>query len=214
MLIVMRSRASPTSNGSSATCRRNRSAVWAVLAGSVSAKGGCEFLAAYPANNVGAPNHRAAAIGDSAQHLVPDGMAVPVVDPLEIVGVDHHHGKRQLVIKRALEFAFEGREELAAVQDFRQIVDGCENLELLRCRYEVRHIGESQHPPAIREDLADELEDAAVPEPEMLRQLSAGSYQGHAIGDVLVHGRFRNVPEGYLPGVVQYVGIVKGFTRR
>jgi hypothetical protein len=38
-----------------------------------------------------------AAIGESEQHLIPDLMAVPVVDRLEVVRIEHQNGKRQII---------------------------------------------------------------------------------------------------------------------
>ena len=53
-----------------------------------------EFLAAVPADHVGRAQVRGDRLGDAPQHDVADGVAVRVVDRLEMVDVDERHRQR------------------------------------------------------------------------------------------------------------------------
>ena len=60
-----------------------------------------EFLASDPADAVAPPCRFAQHVGDFAQHMITGGVAVGVVDVLEMVDVDHHHGERLVGAQRA-----------------------------------------------------------------------------------------------------------------
>src|SRR5260370_28159469 len=88
-----------------------------------------------------------------AEHFVPGGMTVLIVDPLEVVGVNHHHRKRPLVAERAAELALERGEELTAVQELRRVIYPCENPPLRLQLHKVRHMLIRPHSPPLRNDL-------------------------------------------------------------
>ena len=53
-----------------------------------------ELLAAGPAHVVALAHRRPELVGELGQHLVSDGVPVDVVDPLEVVEVEHHERHR------------------------------------------------------------------------------------------------------------------------
>ena len=52
---------------------------------------GCKFLAAKPADHVTLAHRRLDTFGECAQRRIPDSMAKTIVDPLEIIEVEHQH---------------------------------------------------------------------------------------------------------------------------
>ena len=90
-----------------------------------------EFFAAVAADDVRLPCQVLEQLGDVPQHLVADAMPVPVVDPLEVVDVDHDAGERVVVALRAAPLGFERGEEAAAVHAAGQRVGRRQRLELL-----------------------------------------------------------------------------------
>ena len=62
-----------------------------------------ELLAAEPADDVLRPDDRAQRLGEEAEQLVADGVAVDVVDVLEVVDVEHQHGERHVRAARLLQ---------------------------------------------------------------------------------------------------------------
>ena len=62
-----------------------------------------EFLTAEPANVVVGADGRAQRVGEQLEYLVADTVTVHVVDPLEVVDVEHEHGDRVVGPARVLE---------------------------------------------------------------------------------------------------------------
>ena len=89
-----------------------------------------ELLAAVAADHVARPQVRAERLGDAAQHDVAGGVAVGVVDGLEVVDVDERDRQRALVAAGALDLGEQGGQQRAAVRDAGQAVDGREVLGL------------------------------------------------------------------------------------
>ena len=83
-----------------------------------------EFLAAVAADEVARPEVLGDGLGDPAQDDVAGGVAVRVVDRLEVVDVDEGDAQRSLVARRPLDFGEQGGEERLAVGDAGQPVDG------------------------------------------------------------------------------------------
>ena len=83
-----------------------------------------EFLAAVPADQVAGPQVRRDRLGDAAQDDVAGGVAVGVVDGLEVVDIDERDRQRALVARRALDFGEQVGEQGLAVDDAGQAVDG------------------------------------------------------------------------------------------
>src|SRR6516225_2244146 len=63
------------------------------------------------------------AVGDFLQHVVAGRVATLVVDPLEVVDVDHHDGNRLIRRAAACDQSRHMRLEVAAVEGARQRVD-------------------------------------------------------------------------------------------
>ena len=83
-----------------------------------------EFLAAVAADQVAGAEVLGDRLGDAAQDDVARGVAVRVVDGLEVVDVDERDAQRPLVAGRALDLGEERGEERLAVGDAGQAVDG------------------------------------------------------------------------------------------
>ena len=83
-----------------------------------------EFLAAVAADEVARAKVLGDRLGDPAQDDVAGGVAVGVVDRLEVVDVDEGDAQRALVARRALDLGEQGGEERLAVGDAGQPVDG------------------------------------------------------------------------------------------
>ena len=61
-------------------------------------------------------------IGQRPQNLIADGMAVSVVDPLEVVDIEHQRRKGPPETQSAFEFTFTQLEKSAPVEQSRQFV--------------------------------------------------------------------------------------------
>ena len=90
-----------------------------------------ELLAAEPADHVLRPDDRAQALGEEAQQLVADGVAVHVVDVLEVVDVEHEHRERPMRAARLLQRLQQPLVEDAVVEEARQRVGAGLMLEAL-----------------------------------------------------------------------------------
>ena len=82
-----------------------------------------EFLAAIPADEVARAQVLDDRLGDAAQDDVAGGVAVRVVDGLEVVDVDEGDAQRPLVARCALDLGEQGGEEGLAIDDAGQAVD-------------------------------------------------------------------------------------------
>lgn len=74
-----------------------------------------EFFAAVASDQVAGTQGGAAVVGEGAEHLVACGVAIDVVDLLEVVDVHHDGGKRVVGAECMVEFAVGEFEEVAAV---------------------------------------------------------------------------------------------------
>ena len=74
-----------------------------------------ELLAADPADDVGGADGRPQVVGEVREHLVADRVPVDVVDLLEVVDVDHHHGDVLVRARGVRELAAEPLVEVAVV---------------------------------------------------------------------------------------------------
>ena len=83
-----------------------------------------EFLAAVAADHVGRPQVLGDRLGHAAQDDVADGVAVGVVDGLEVVDVDEGDRQRPAVARRALDLGEEARQQRLPVGDAGEPVDG------------------------------------------------------------------------------------------
>ncbi len=83
-----------------------------------------EFLAAVAADQVAGAEVLGDRLGDVAQDDVARGVAVRVVDHLEVVDVDERDAQRSLVARGALDFGEEVGEQSLAIGDAGQPVDG------------------------------------------------------------------------------------------
>ena len=90
-----------------------------------------ELLAAEPADHVLRPDDRAQALGEEAQQLVADGVAVDVVDVLEVVDVQHEHRQRPVRAARLLQRLQQPLVEDAVVEEARERVGAGLMLEAL-----------------------------------------------------------------------------------
>ena len=90
-----------------------------------------ELLAAEPADHVVRPDDRAQALGEEAQQLVADGVAVHVVDVLEVVDVQHEHRQRRVRAARLLQRLQQPLVEDAVVEEAGERVGACLMLETL-----------------------------------------------------------------------------------
>ncbi len=82
-----------------------------------------EFLAAIAADHVARPQVGPDGLGDAAQDDVARGVAVGVVDGLEVVDVDEGDRQRALVASGALDLGEEGAQQGAPIDDAGQAVD-------------------------------------------------------------------------------------------
>ena len=85
-----------------------------------------EFLAAEPADEIGAAHDAAHALGEMLQHLVAGVMAVGVVDRFEMVDVEHHQRQRAALMRGLVEQSGEMRLEIAPIVEAGQRIDGGE----------------------------------------------------------------------------------------
>ena len=83
-----------------------------------------EFLAAVAADQVAGAEVFGDGLGDAAQDRVAGGVAIRVVDRLEVVDVDERDAQRSPVAGRALDLGEQVGEERLAVGDAGQAVDG------------------------------------------------------------------------------------------
>jgi hypothetical protein len=90
-----------------------------------------EFLAAITADNVRRPHAGSKRLGDAAQHVVSAGMAVGVVDGLEMVNVEHDGAERLVVAFGPGEGGGELLVKRAAVEAASKAVTGGQALQLL-----------------------------------------------------------------------------------
>src|SRR5450759_1325244 len=81
-----------------------------------------EFVAAVTAAKVAAPQDLAEALPDRGQDFVAAQVAVPVVDALELVDVEHHDRQRGFAAARARDLHFERVQTVRAVETSRQRV--------------------------------------------------------------------------------------------
>ena len=75
-----------------------------------------ELLATEPADDVVRADAGAQRLGQRAQHLVADAVAVHVVDPLEVVDVEHEHRDRAVRPARDLQRVQQPLVEAAVVE--------------------------------------------------------------------------------------------------
>ena len=83
-----------------------------------------EFLAAVASDQVAGAEVFGDGLGDAAQDRVTCGVAIRVVDRLEVVDVDERDAERSSVAGRALDFGEQIGEERLAICDAGQTVDG------------------------------------------------------------------------------------------
>ncbi|MNE67137.1 hypothetical protein D3C80_1627280 [compost metagenome] len=76
-----------------------------------------EFLTTQPTEHVGAPQPVVDALAQAAQHMIAHCMAELIVDPLEMVDVQHDDGQVLLVAMGTLQFRLEPLLEIASVVD-------------------------------------------------------------------------------------------------
>ena len=81
-----------------------------------------ELLAAEPADHVFRPHDRAQGLGEEPEQLVADGVAVDVVDVLEVVDVEHQHRERPVRAARLLQRLQQPLVEDAVVEEPRKRV--------------------------------------------------------------------------------------------
>ncbi len=81
-----------------------------------------ELLAAITSRDINPACVLADAIGQRPQNLIADGMAVSVVDPFEVVDIEHQHRKGPPKTQCAFEFTFTELEKSAPVEQGRQFV--------------------------------------------------------------------------------------------
>ena len=173
-----------------------------------------EFLASHAAEDVALSHAAAEPLGHDAQHAVADRMAVPIVDQLEIVGIDHHHRQRPVVAQRPGKLAIQRQQKLASVRKLREIVDRRQFAQLVGRVHQFRDVGISQHASAVRQGDALELQRAAVGQPQLHRRLAAGANLGDALADIVVHCRGRDFQDAGLLAVRHEVGKIVGRTGR
>ncbi len=89
-----------------------------------------ELLAAVPADGVDRANVVPQDGGHVPQHLVTDGVAVGVVDPLEVIDVEHRDAQRPLVAIRAVDLAREEAKHGHPVQEACLGVGGRQGLDV------------------------------------------------------------------------------------
>ncbi|MNH37843.1 hypothetical protein D3C79_988000 [compost metagenome] len=63
-----------------------------------------ELFTAKPAEYVRTPQTLADTLAEAAQHMIPHGMTVLVVDPLEMVDVEHDHCQFLIITLGAVQF--------------------------------------------------------------------------------------------------------------
>src|SRR5205823_12308859 len=90
-----------------------------------------ELLTAVPADHVRPAQRTGQAAGDLADHRVADQVAVGVVDPLEVVDVDHDRGDRLGGAGGSAQVPPTDLEEVATVEQAGQRVPVGEILDLL-----------------------------------------------------------------------------------
>jgi hypothetical protein len=88
-----------------------------------------ELLAPAPHQDVHAPGRRAHALDEGAQHVVPHGVPVRVVDVLEVIEIHPEQAEGRLRSPRALELLDEARRQVSPVEGERQVVGDREPLE-------------------------------------------------------------------------------------
>jgi hypothetical protein len=104
--------AGPKSNSVSIVVRRGASGRRRLVR---AAHDHAELLASETADDVAAAHHRAHRLGELAQHLVADAVAVDVVDALEVVDVEHQHRDRVVRPARAGQLGAQALVDVAVV---------------------------------------------------------------------------------------------------
>ena len=105
------------------TSRRSFSASDAAASTSVSGRTIRNSSPPYRPDHVDGPQVGPQDVGDLAEHQVARGVAVRVVESLEVIDVDHHDGQLVAVAGRPRDFLLELGEDGLAVEDAGQVID-------------------------------------------------------------------------------------------
>ena len=123
MLTVIGNFSPSTTGAQSRICCRSRSAncvaAGSVVSGSSSANSSPPMRADHVGVALGGETDR----GQRLQHAIARGVAVSVVDVLEVVDVHHHHGQRPHVALAARQFRLRQRFEVAPIVKAGQPID-------------------------------------------------------------------------------------------
>lgn len=109
-----------------------------------------EFLAAQTRHEIVRPQGAPADVGDPAQDQIAGGMAVAIVDLFEMIEIEQQQGHPLVVATGALQQSAAAVEELPAVGELGELVDGGEPAEVAFDLLEVGDLGLQQHGVAIR----------------------------------------------------------------
>ncbi len=115
---------------------------------------------------------------------------------------------------RPAELVLQRVQEVAPVQELRQIIDGGEHAEPVGRLHQAGNVVEGYHATAVRQDFGFEVQDAAVAHPELHRRSGAVADQGEALSDIIIHRLAGGVIDAGGAGMVDEVAEMVSPARR